>query len=141
MYIVGIDPGVTGAWAVIFEDGSVDVYDLEFDFLKPYPRISSSIYTDSRVFIEVPTRHGPGLLAKTNQWFMFGQLVEMFPNFKPVYPQVWKRHFNLLKKDKDHSRLLAIELFPELENKLSRKKDHNRAEALLIARYGEECLD
>lgn len=56
-------------------------------------------------------------------------------NLYQVSPVVWKRYFGLLKKDKDQSRLLAIELFPDFEMFLQRKKDVDRAESLLIAYY------
>ncbi|MHA1496598.1 MAG: hypothetical protein ACTSRT_03370 [Promethearchaeota archaeon] len=48
----------------------------------------------------------------------------------------WKKHFDLMKKGKEGSLKLARELFPELKEDLKRKKDHNRAEALLITKYG-----
>ena len=51
-------------------------------------------------------------------------------------PQKWKRAAGLIKKDKDASRNLAMQLYPELSNKLARKKDHGRADALLIAHFG-----
>jgi len=50
-------------------------------------------------------------------------------------PTVWKRHFNLLKKPKDASRLLAVELIPDAAHLLQRKKDDGRADALLIGLY------
>lgn len=55
-----------------------------------------------------------------------------------VPPGVWKRTFGL-SKDKDASRLKAMELFPQLRDRLTRKKDHNRAEALLIAEYARRA--
>ena len=53
-----------------------------------------------------------------------------------VTPQAWKKPLGLLKKDKDVSRTLAIQLFPALSEQLKRKKDGGRADALLIARHG-----
>ena len=55
---------------------------------------------------------------------------------KAVEPQTWKRHFGLLTKPKDASREKALALFPDSAAMLARKKDHNRAEALLLAQYG-----
>jgi crossover junction endodeoxyribonuclease RuvC len=55
-----------------------------------------------------------------------------FP-YTTVRPQVWKRALRL-SKDKEASRLRAIQLFPGAD--LRRKKDHGRAEALLLAYYG-----
>ena len=52
-----------------------------------------------------------------------------------VQPQAWKKHFGLLKADKGASLKLARELFPDRAHELQRVKDHNRAEALLIAHY------
>jgi crossover junction endodeoxyribonuclease RuvC len=56
-------------------------------------------------------------------------------NIKPtlVTPQAWKKHFKLIGKPKDDSRLLAQKLFPS--SSLSRKKDCDRADALLLGLY------
>lgn len=54
-----------------------------------------------------------------------------------VTPSVWKRHFKL-SADKEQSRALALRLFPACAQHFSRKCDHNRAEAALIARFGAE---
>jgi crossover junction endodeoxyribonuclease RuvC len=56
-----------------------------------------------------------------------------------VSPLAWKKHFKLTKCDKDASRTLAIQRFPELTDQLKLKKHHNRAEALLLALYGKEA--
>lgn len=53
-----------------------------------------------------------------------------------VFPQAWKKHMGLIGKDKDASRLLAQQWFPDAP--LKRKKDHGRSEALLIAKYALE---
>ena len=54
-----------------------------------------------------------------------------------VTPQRWKKHYGL-PADKELARARAIQLYPDAD--LPRKKDHNRAEAILIARYGWEVL-
>ena len=56
----------------------------------------------------------------------------------PIYfvrPTKWKKHFNLIKTNKDASRTKVIEVYPEISSKLSKKKDSNKADAVLIARY------
>ena len=56
----------------------------------------------------------------------------------PIYfvrPTKWKKHFNLIKTNKEASRTKVIEVYPEISSKLSRKKDSNKADAILIARY------
>ena len=52
-----------------------------------------------------------------------------------IASQSWKKHFRL-NSDKEVCRAYAIQCFPD--QNLSRKKDHNRAEALLILKYIEE---
>ena len=51
-----------------------------------------------------------------------------------VSPAKWKRHFGL-GRDKEDARRLAIERYPRIADRLSRKKDEGRAEALLLATY------
>jgi crossover junction endodeoxyribonuclease RuvC len=56
----------------------------------------------------------------------------------PIYfvrPTKWKKHFNLIKTNKEAGRTKAIQVYPEISGKLSRKKDSNKADAILIARY------
>jgi len=52
-----------------------------------------------------------------------------------VRPVKWKKYFNLIKTNKDASRTKVIEIFPYISSKISRKKDSNKADAILIARY------
>ena len=52
-----------------------------------------------------------------------------------VQPATWKRHFGLLKTEKGASREKAIALYPALAGDLKRVKDHNRAEAVLLAHW------
>jgi hypothetical protein len=51
-----------------------------------------------------------------------------------IRPHIWKKALGL-GQDKEASRLRAMQLFPSAE--LRRKKDHGRAEALLLALYGQ----
>ena len=56
----------------------------------------------------------------------------------PMYfirPAKWKKYFNLIKTEKDASRTKAIEIFPQISSKLSKKKDNNKADAILIASF------
>lgn len=57
----------------------------------------------------------------------------------PVQPTKWKARFNL-SRDKELSRSRALDLYPDQSHNLARKKDHGRAEALLIAHYAKEQL-
>ena len=53
-------------------------------------------------------------------------------------PGRWKKHFRL-SADKEEARALALRLWPTSDG-FSRKKDHGRAEAALIARFAAETI-
>ena len=55
-----------------------------------------------------------------------------------VRPSKWKKYFELINSSKDSSRTKVIEMYPSLSNQLSRKKDVNKSDAILIARYYSE---
>jgi hypothetical protein len=55
-----------------------------------------------------------------------------------IEPALWKRLFKLPGKDKEAARLRALQAFPNAHERLARKKDHQRAEAMLIALYGAQ---
>eukprot|EP00798_Chlamydomonas_sp_ICE-L_P015945 gene15945-22079_t len=56
-----------------------------------------------------------------------------------VPPRHWKADWDLVGKDKEESRLLAINVFPHFKDMLKLKKHHGRAEALLIAAWAMGC--
>lgn len=58
-----------------------------------------------------------------------------------IQPQEWKKHFNLIKTSKEDSRLMALNLCPTMAKELRCKKHHNRAESLLIAKYGKFLIE
>jgi hypothetical protein len=61
-----------------------------------------------------------------------------------VRANTWKKAMlaGLDKSDKNVSRVAAVRMFPQLAADLSRVSDHGRAEALLIAAYGQrECKE
>ena len=55
-----------------------------------------------------------------------------------VRPAKWKKHFDLINSSKDASRTKAIEMYPSLSDQLSKKKDVNKSDAILIARFYSE---
>ena len=143
--IVGIDCGYrTGGVALIgddhaevhdlpvFDEGGVDVAELE--------RLIRTFTDPEHVYIEkqgaMPSQ---GVSSTFKLGYAFGQITATVAltrvPFTLVTPPTWKRSMNL-PKDKDSARRLAIQWFPQLSEKLKRKKDEHRAEALLIALYG-----
>ena len=57
-----------------------------------------------------------------------------------VRPAKWKKYFNLINSEKDASRTKAIEIFPYFSSNLAKKKDTNKADAILIASYYYETF-
>tara|TARA_B110001452_G_C15151376_1_gene400710 strand:+ start:399 stop:773 length:375 start_codon:yes stop_codon:yes gene_type:complete len=55
-----------------------------------------------------------------------------------VRPSKWKKHFELINASKDASRTKTIEMYPLLSNDLAKKKDVNKSDAILIARFYSE---
>lgn len=70
-----------------------------------------------------------------------GLLAALGIPYELVSPQSWRRAMlSDTPADKGASRLRAMQLFPELADLLKRAGDHNRADAILIAAYGQRKL-
>ena len=82
---------------------------------------------------------GQGVTSMFNFGQSFGVLKGICAALSlPIYfvrPTKWKKYFNLIKTNKDASRTKVIQIYPEISGKISRKKDSNKADAILIARY------
>jgi crossover junction endodeoxyribonuclease RuvC len=94
----------------------------------------------AKVIVEhVTAMPGQGVTSMFNFGQSFGVLKGICAALKiPIYfvrPTKWKKHFNLIKTNKDASRTKVIEIYPNISGKLSRKKDSNKADAILIARH------
>ena len=153
MIIIGIDPGISGAISVIENKKILEVYDTPtmIDGKKNKRQINSAQVTniikerlierkDIVVVVEqVNAMPGQGVTSMFNFGQSFGVIKGICAALSlPIYfvrPSKWKKHFNLIKTNKDASRTKVIEAYPEISNKLHRKKDSNRADAILIALY------
>jgi len=109
-----------------------------------YYEISSRIKDikkeDIKVIIEqVSAMPGQGVTSMFNFGQSFGILKGICSAMQlPMYfvrPAKWKKYFNLINSEKDASRTKAIEVFPYFSSELSRKKDSNKADAILIASF------
>ena len=94
----------------------------------------------AKVVVEhVTAMPGQGVTSMFNFGQSFGVIKGICSALSlPIYfvrPTKWKKHFNLIKTNKDASRTKVIQIYPEISSKLSRKKDTNKADAILIARY------
>ena len=168
MIIIGIDPGVSGALAMMGREGLASVEDMP-------ARVKGKGKGSVRQQV-----NGAGLaeLLRTwtsghdrNEFFIYLELAQAMPARSPTGKVIqggsttfsighsagviegvietlripyevigaarWKNHFEI-GSEKEVARATAIRLFPTAAEQLARKKDHNRAEAMLIARYGYE---
>ncbi len=155
MLIIGIDPGISGG-ICFFEDGQVkDIIDMPVmadgkknkrqingpqvynEFLR---RINKFQKKDIVVVIEqVSAMPGQGVTSMFNFGQSFGVLKGICSAMQLsmffVRPAKWKKYFGLIKTEKDASRTKVIEIFPYISSELSRKKDSNKADAVLIASF------
>ena len=158
MLIIGIDPGISGS-ICFFQDGKIlDVIEMPTmtEGKKNKKQVNGSqIYNEIckitkdiekqeiRVVIEqVSAMPGQGVTSMFNFGQSFGILKGISSAMQlPVYfvrPAKWKKYFNLLNSEKDASRTRAIEIFPYFSSQLSKKKDSNKADAILIASFYHE---
>ena len=154
MLIIGIDPGISGS-ICFFSNGKIlEVIDMPTmtDGKKNKKQVNGAqIYNeiikrlnnnknDVRVIIEqVSAMPGQGVTSMFNFGQSFGILKGICSAMQiPVYfvrPAKWKKYFNLINSQKDASRTRAIEIFPYFSSQLSKKKDSNKADAILIASF------
>ena len=153
MIIIGIDPGITGAITILENKKVIEVYDMPtmIDGKKNKKQVNGAQVTniikerlnvdkDAIVVVEhVNAMPGQGVTSMFNFGQSFGIIKGICSALSlPIYfvrPTKWKKHFNLIKTNKDASRTKVIEVYPEISSKLHRKKDSNKADAILIARY------
>ena len=155
MLIIGIDPGISGS-ICFFQDGKiVDVVEMptmtegkknkkQVNGSQIFNEISEKIKKldkkEIKVVIEqVSAMPGQGVTSMFNFGQSFGILKGICSAMQlPMYfvrPAKWKKYFNLINSEKDASRTKAIEVFPYFSGQLSRKKDSNKADAILIASF------
>lgn len=154
--IVGIDPGLSGAIALLNPiTRAVDLFDMPLVASKGGKPITD-IHNLARLLSPMGTT-GPDIAILeqvhampkqgVTSTFRFGQnygAIQMALAghgyfVHDVTPNAWKKYFRL-NSDGDASRGLAIQRFPEMAGALKRVKDHNRAEAILLALYGLESI-
>ena len=116
--------------------------DLKY-IMKFFFRIKTYEKKNIKVVIEqVSAMPGQGVTSMFNFGQSFGILKGICSAMQlPIYfvrPAKWKKYFNLINSEKDASRTRAIEIFPYFSSNLSKKKDSNKADAILIASYFHE---
>jgi crossover junction endodeoxyribonuclease RuvC len=155
MLIIGIDPGISGS-ICFFEDGKIlQVIDMptmadgkknkrQINGAQIFNEISERVQKvekkNIRVIIEqVSAMPGQGVTSMFNFGQSYGILKGICSAMQLsmffVRPAKWKKYYNLLNSEKDASRTRAIEIFPYFSSQLSKKKDSNKADAILIASF------
>jgi len=156
MKVIGIDPGLSGAIAVLQDNKVKEIFDVPVmpEGKKNKRQLNSAqlvkllkdIIFDSEeavVIVEnVSAMPGQGVTSMFNFGQTFGAIKGIcaalgLPIFF-VRPAKWKKHFDLINSSKDASRTKAIEMYPSLSDQLSKKKDVNKSDAILIARFYSE---
>ena len=158
MLIIGIDPGISGS-ICFFQDGVInDVIEMptmtdgkknkkQVNGPQIFNEINEKIKKidkkNIKVIIEqVSAMPGQGVTSMFNFGQSFGILKgicsAMHLSVYFVRPAKWKKYFNLINSEKDASRTRAIEIFPYFSSQLSKKKDSNKADAILIASFYHE---
>ena len=158
MLIIGIDPGISGSICFLDNGKILDVIEMpimtdgkknkkQINGSQVYNEISERIKQFEKNQIRVVIEHvsampGQGVTSMFNFGQSFGILkgictAMQLPMFF-VRPTKWKKYFNLLNSEKDASRTRAIEIFPYFSSQLTRKKDSNKADAILIASFYHE---
>ncbi len=155
MFIIGIDPGISGGICFLQDGKIIDVIEMPsmadgkknkkqvngnqlFNEIKS--RLSQINKEEACVVVEhVTAMPGQGVTSMFNFGQSFGVIKGICSGMQlPIHfvrPTKWKKYFNLIKTSKDASRSRAIEIFPKVSEKLKRKKDSNKADAILIASY------
>jgi len=164
--IVAIDPGFSGAVACLDLDTNNNVIAHYADY---FPTEVKKVGKANRTYYELTTlkslirnyaniicfdvdiviEHSQSMPHDGRvQAFAFGYsfgllhglCLSLRDNITLVKPNVWKKVFVEKGADKEASRLKAIELFPQMADKLKLKKSHGLAEALLIAEWQRRKL-
>ena len=153
MRIIGIDPGLSGAIAVLDNNKVLKIYDMptmaegkknkrQLNSAQLVNIIKENIknYEEISVVVEqVNAMPGQGVTSMFNFGQTFGAIKGVCAALNlPVFfirPSKWKKYFELINSSKDSSRTKAIEMYPSIANQLSKKKDVNKSDAILIARF------
>jgi crossover junction endodeoxyribonuclease RuvC len=153
MIIAGIDPGQTGAVAIIYCDSkTVTLIDTPTEQVKKgktnkteylpssMAEILRTIKIDHVYIEKVGAMPGQGVTSMFGFGKGFGLWLGILAGLRIPYtlvtPQAWKKNLMEGISDKDAARGKAMQLYPDCTRELSRKKDIGRADALLIAEYG-----
>lgn len=155
--VVGIDPGITGAVCVLCDD-AVEFHDTPTLTIKSGKSVKHVIDVHAAALLlekirpsyicieKVGAMPNAGQSMGATSAFNFGMGYGMWLGiiaalkipFDQVHPAAWKKLMMVgMSKEKDASRQRAMQLYPHVAKDLNLKKHHGRADALLIANFGQ----
>ena len=153
MKIIGIDPGLSGAIAILQDKQVLGIYDMpvmsegkknkrQLNSAQLVNIIKENIITNEEIAVvveQVNAMPGQGVTSMFNFGQTFGAIKGVCAALElPIFfvrPSKWKKYFELINSSKDSSRTKVIEMYPSLSNQLTKKKDVNKSDAILIARH------
>ena len=156
MKIIGIDPGLSGAIAILENNRVLNIFDIPVmsEGKKNKRQLNSALLVNllreninkneevAVVVEQVNAMPGQGVTSMFNFGQTFGAIKGICAALDlPIFfvrPSKWKKHFELINASKDSSRTKAIEMYPKLSVQLAKKKDVNKSGAILIARFFSE---
>tara|TARA_B100000575_G_C22970248_1_gene560115 strand:+ start:379 stop:876 length:498 start_codon:yes stop_codon:yes gene_type:complete len=151
--IIGIDPGLSGAIAVLENKKVLKIIDIpvmaegkknkrQLNSAQLVNIIKENINDNEEIAVvveQVNAMPGQGVTSMFNFGQTFGAIKGVCAALNlPIFfvrPSKWKKYFELINSSKDSSRTKAIEMYPSLSSQLSKKKDVNKSDAILIARF------
>tara|TARA_Y100000591_G_C21814111_1_gene689641 strand:+ start:662 stop:1150 length:489 start_codon:yes stop_codon:yes gene_type:complete len=157
MKVIGIDPGLSGAIAIMEDKKVLKTYDMpvmaegkknkrQLNSAQLVNIIKNNIKKEEEEVVvvveQVNAMPGQGVTSMFNFGQTFGAIKGVCAALElPIFfvrPSKWKKYFELINSSKDSSRTKVIEMYPSLSDQLTRKKDVNKSDAILIARYYSE---
>ena len=156
MKIIGIDPGLSGAIAVLEDIKVLSLFEMpvmaegkknkrQLNSAQLVNIIKENTNGDEEIAViveQVNAMPGQGVTSMFNFGQTFGAIKGICAALElPIYfvrPSKWKKHFELINSSKDSSRTKVIEMYPKLSTQLAKKKDVSKSDAILIARFFSE---
>lgn len=161
MISVGIDPGINGAFAVLADGvfvcaerlptfqvskskSELDAYGLIRLFYEKIPQADISDPLRQPVFYleRVASMPKQGVASSFNFGCAFGMIRGVLAGSGQrvhlITPAQWKKKAKLIGQPKDVARIRAQHLYPKADLRL--KKDVDKADAILLAHFGPDCV-
>tara|TARA_B100001989_G_C24357635_1_gene372855 strand:+ start:51 stop:542 length:492 start_codon:yes stop_codon:yes gene_type:complete len=156
MIIIGIDPGLSGAIAILENNKVIKIFDMpvmaegkknkkQLNNAQLVNILKSNIKNNVEISVvveQVNAMPGQGVTSMFNFGQTFGAIKGVCAALDlPIFfvrPSKWKKYFELINSSKDSSRTKVIEMYPSIADQLTKKKDVNKSDAILIARFFNE---